>query len=239
MRRVLVTGGGSGIGRAVALGFAEAGDQVTITGRRLEPLQEVAEGRNITCATADVTREEDVAQLFETPFDVVVANAGSGGAAKVKDTSLEMWESTLSVNLTGVFLTFRAALQDMPKGGRLIAVASTAGLQGAANIGAYSASKHGVIGLVRSIAHEVAQSDVTCNAVCPGFVDTPMSERVIDGLMKRFGLDRDAAIKMVVAGNPAGRMITPEEVASAVAYLASPLASMVNGHAMAVTGGEV
>lgn len=239
MRRVLVTGGGSGIGQAVAIGFANAGDHVTITGRRLEPLQEVAKGHNITCAQADVTNEDDVDRLFEKPFDVVVANAGSGTAAKVKDTSLEVWESTLSVNLTGVFLTFRAALRDMPKGGRLIAVASTAGLKGWSNIGAYAASKHGVVGLVRSIAHEVAQSDVTCNAVCPGFVDTPMSERVIDGLMQRFDMDREAAIKMVVAGNPVGRMISPQEVASAVFYLASPDASMVNGHAMAVTGGEV
>lgn len=239
MKRVLVTGGGSGIGRAVALGFADAGDAVTITGRRMEPLQEVAKGRNITCVAADVTREEDVARVFDAPFDVVVANAGSGTAAKVKDTSLEVWKNTLSVNLTGVFLTFRAALQDMPKGGRLIAVASTAGLKGGANIGAYAASKHGVIGLVRSIAHEVAKSEITCNAVCPGFVDTPMSERVIEGLMKRFRIDRDDAIKMVVTDNPVQRMITPEEVASAVFYLASPQAAMVNGHAMAVTGGEV
>ncbi|MHA3914613.1 SDR family NAD(P)-dependent oxidoreductase [Halovulum sp. GXIMD14793] len=239
MTRVLVTGGGSGIGRVVARDFAAEGCDVVVAGRRMEPLQETAQGTAITCRTADMTDETAVAALFDQPFDVVVANAGSGKAAKVRDTSLQMWQDTLAVNLTGVFLTFRAALQDMGPGGRLIAVASTAGLKGGANIGAYAASKHGVIGLVRSIAHEVAGQGVTCNAVCPGFVDTPMSEGVITGLMQRFDMDRQAAIDMVVADNPMKRMIDPAEVSAAVRFLASPGASMVNGHALAVTGGEI
>ncbi len=238
MRRVLVTGGGSGIGRAIAQRFAEAGEAVTICGRRRDALEETAQGHDIAIATADVAREDEVAALFETPFDVVVANAGTGQAAKLVDTTLDNWNRTLAITLTGTFLTFRAALPGMGKGGRLIAIGSTASLQGGANIAAYAAAKHGVLGLVRSVAQEVAKKGITCNAVCPGFVDTPLAEKAVTGLMDRFGLDRDAAVAKVVAGNPVGRMIAPDEVAAAVLYLASPEAAMVNGHALSVSGGE-
>lgn len=239
MRRVLVTGGGSGIGRAVARAFADAGDAVTVAGRRIDALAETDGGRGMTCRAADVTDEASVAALFDAPYDVVVANAGMGRAAKVADTSLEMWNETLAVTLTGVFLTFRAALAGMGAGGRLIAVSSIAGLRGAANVAAYSAAKHGVMGLVRSLALEVAKAGITCNAVCPGFVDTPMADGAVQGLVKRFGLSEEDALARVVAGNPAGRIITPREVASAVLYLASAEAAMVNGHGLSISGGEV
>ncbi len=239
MRRVLVTGGGSGIGRAVAHAFAEAGDAVTIAGRRREALEETAAGRDMTCRVADVTDEASVAALFDEPYDVVVANAGTGKAAKVADTTLDMWNDTLAVTLTGVFLTFRSALAGMGEGGRLIAVSSIAGLKGGANIAAYAAAKHGVTGLVRSLAQEVAKAGITCNAVCPGFVDTPMADGAVRGLMKRFSINEEEAVARVVAGNPVGRMIAPEEVAAAVMYLASPAAAMVNGHALSMSGGEI
>jgi len=239
MRRVLVTGGGSGIGRAVARHMAARGDAVTLCGRRQGALEETAAGYEMTLATADVTKEDEVAALFTSPFDVVVANAGSGQAAKLVDTSLQMWNETLAVTLTGVFLTFRAALPGMGPGGRLIAVASTASLMGGANIAAYVAAKHGVLGLVRSIAQEVAKKGITCNAVCPGFVDTAMAETAIAGIMERFGIDRTAAEARVTSGNPIGGLIAPEEVAAAVEYLASSGARMVNGHALSVSGGEI
>ena len=238
-RRVLVTGGGSGIGRAVARDFAAAGDLVTICGRRMAALHETDGGRGMACRTCDVTQEAEVAALFEAPFDVVVANAGEGRAAKVANTSLALWNETLAVTLTGVFLTFRAALGGMGPGGRLIAVASTASLMGGANIAAYVAAKHGVLGLVRSLALEVAKKGITCNAVCPGYVATPMAERAADAVQARYGLSRAEAEAKLYEANPVGRMITAEEVAAAVMFLASPGAAMVNGHALAVSGGEV
>ena len=239
MRRILVTGGGSGIGRAIAQQFAEQGDAVTITGRRAEALRETDDGRGMTCITADIADEAAVTALFETPFDVVVANAGMGKAMKLADTPLDVWDQTMRVNLTGVFLTFREALREMPRGGRLIAIASTASLQGGPNLSAYAASKHGVLGLVRSLAHEVARQGITCNAVCPGFVDTPMADTAVENVMNRFGLEREAAIAEITSRNPMRRMIEPEEVVAAVQFLASPEASMINGHAMSVSGGEI
>ena len=239
MRRVLVTGGGSGIGRAVARAFAGAGDAVTIAGRRREALEETADGFGIEVREADVTDEGQVAALFDAPFDVVVANAGAGKAARLKDTSLEMWNDTLAVNLTGVFLTFRAAYPAMGPGGRLIALASTASLKGGPAVAAYSAAKHGVLGLVRSLALEVAKSGITVNAVCPGYVDTPMAEAAVAGLMARQGISEAEAVAKVTGGNPMGRLISTDEVVAAVMFLASPGASMVNGHALSVSGGEI
>jgi NAD(P)-dependent dehydrogenase (short-subunit alcohol dehydrogenase family) len=239
MSRVLVTGGGSGIGRGIAQDFAARGHDVTVAGRGMDGLRETAQGYDMTCRTVDVTEEALVDALFEQPFDIVVANAGSGTAQRVADMPLSVWQNTIDVNLTGVFLTFRAALQGMGTGGRLIAVASTASLKGGANIAAYAAAKHGVLGLVRSLAIEVARGGITCNAVCPGFVDTDMGQAAVTGVMDRLNLPRDKAERMVVSGNPMRRMIDVDEVTAAVRFLASPEASMVNGHAMSVSGGEI
>ncbi|WP_341234661.1 SDR family NAD(P)-dependent oxidoreductase [uncultured Sulfitobacter sp.] len=239
MVRVLVTGGGSGIGRAIARHFAQDGADVTIAGRRMDALEETNAGRGMTCRALDVTNEVSVQALFDAPYDIVIANAGAGKPSKLRDMTLADWQSTLDVNLTGTFLTFRAALAGMQAGGRLIAIASTAGLQGGPNISAYVAAKHGVLGLVRALAKEVARDGITCNAVCPGFVDTDMGQTAVTNVMTRFDIPREKAEKMVVGGNPMRRMITTDEVVAAVAFLASPGASMVNGHALSVSGGEI
>lgn len=239
MRRVLVTGGGAGIGRAIARAFADAGEAVTICGRRMDPLEATAEGYDMTLRQADVTDEASVAALFDAPFDIVVANAGIARNAKLTDLTLQDWNDTLSVTLTGVFLTFRAALPTMTAGGRLIAVASTASLQGGATLGAYSAAKHGVLGLVRSTAKEVAKAGITCNAICPGFVDSEMATGAAEGVARKFGVSQDKAMELIVAANPMRRLIAPEEVAAAALFLASSGAASVNGHALSVSGGEI
>ncbi len=239
MRQVLITGGGSGIGQAVARDFAAQGDSVTIAGRRMDALEETNAGGDMRCLTVDVTDEASVKTLFDRPYDVVVANAGSGHAMPVAKMPLDVWNDTLAVNMTGVFLTFRAALAEMPAGGRLIAMASIASLKGGANLAAYAAAKHGVLGLVRSLAIEVAKSGITCNAVCPGFVDTAMADGAVRNVMKMMDIDREKAEKMLVSNNPMRRMITCDEVVAAVRFLASPEASMINGHDLVVSGGEI
>jgi len=236
--RVLVTGGGSGIGRAIARAFAESGADVTITGRREDALEETSQGR-MTCRVADITNEGAVGALFDRPFHTVIANAGAGSPAALTDITLADWNAMLAVNLTGTFLTFREGLRGMEGGGRLIAVASIAALKGASHLAAYTASKHGVLGLVRATAQEVARRGITCNAICPGFVDTPMADAAIANTMQRLDIDREAAIAKVAAGNPARRLIDPSEVAATALFLASPGAAMVNGHALSVSGGEV
>jgi len=239
MSRVLVTGGGSGIGRAIAQDFAARGHDVVVAGRTLAALEETAQGSAISCRAVDVTDKAQVDALFAAPFDIVLANAGAGTAMRVRDMPLDVWQNTLAVNLTGVFLTFQAGLREMGAGGRLIAIASTASLKGGANIAAYAAAKHGVLGLVRSLAIEVARNGITCNAVCPGFVDTDMGQAAVTNVMERLDLPRDKAERMVVGGNPMRRMIDVDEVTAAVRFLASPEASMVNGHALSVSGGEI
>ena len=239
MKRALITGGGSGIGRTLAERFHDNGYAVTICGRKLAPLEDTAKGRDIRCYQADVTSESDIEALFDAPYDIVVANAGGGGAGKLASLSLEEWNTTLAVNLTGTFLTFRQALCHPAAQMRLIAIASTASLKGNASVPAYTAAKHGVLGLVRSIALEMAKTGRTCNAICPGFTETALSENAIMGLMERFDLSRDAALDKITAGNPQRRLISPDEIAATALFLASAEASAINGHALSVSGGEI
>lgn len=240
-KRVLVTGGGTGTGADLAQGFAAAGAAVTIAGRRPGPLESVAaQAPGITAEIADVTDEASVAALFDAPpYDIVIANAGAADSAPLTRTSLSMWNEMLAVNLTGTFLTFRAALiSGMGPGGRLIAVASIAGLKGAPYVAAYAAAKHGVVGLVRSLAHEVARREITANAICPGFLDTEMTERTLANITARTALSRDEALASILAQNPQRRLVTPAEVTATALWLASPGAAAVNGQAIPLTGGE-
>ena len=169
----------------------------------------------------------------------VIANAGWGASGKTAKLSLADWNATLAVNLTGTFLTFRQALRSDPRPSRLIAIASTASLKGNASVPAYTAAKHGVLGLVRSIALDVAKTNTTCNAICPGFTETDLAETAITGLMSRFNIDRSEATAKVAAGNPRGNLISPDEIAQTALFLASKGASAINGHALSVSGGEI
>ena len=239
MRRILITGGGSGIGRAIAQHYADQGDDVTIAGRRMDALAETDGGRGMTCKQVDVTDETSVKALFDKPYDVVIANAGAGTAMRVADMPLEVWQSTLAVNLTGVFLTFREALNGMTAGGRLIAIASTAGLKGYPYVSGYCAAKHGVVGLTRALAVELAPTGITVNAVCPGFVETPMLDQSVQTIVEKTGKSADDVRKSLVGGNPQKRFIQPGEVAKTVVWLCSEAAGSVNGHALSVSGGEI
>ncbi|AZO26205.1 MULTISPECIES: SDR family NAD(P)-dependent oxidoreductase [Mesorhizobium] len=246
-RHALVTGGGSGVGKAIALVLAEAGVTVTICGRREAALAEVAkENDRIFAIAADVTDEAEMATLYEKaeaargPFDIVVANAGMAGSAPAHKTALVDWRRTLDVNLTGAFLTVKPALAGMlaRKQGRIVFVASTAGLKGYAYVAPYVAAKHGVVGLMRALAAETAKSGVTVNAVCPGFVETDMLEESVRRIVEKTGRSADDARASLSAINPQGRFIQPEEIAAAVLWLCSDAARSITGQAISVSGGE-
>jgi NAD(P)-dependent dehydrogenase (short-subunit alcohol dehydrogenase family) len=239
-KRVLITGGGTGVGADLARGFAAAGAEVVIAGRRLAPLEDVAARVGARAVTADVTDEESVAAMFAAagPCDIVIANAGAAESAPLGRTTLAQWNAMMAVNLTGVFLTFRAGLGQMKGWGRLIAVASTAGLKGYAYVAPYAAAKHGVVGLTRSLALEVARKPVTVNALCPGFLDTEMTERSVANIMDKTGMDATAARASLEATNPQKRLIQPAEVTAAALWLCANGSEGINGQAIAIAGGE-
>lgn len=246
-KHALATGGGSGVGKAIALALAEAGVNVTICGRREAELAKVAgESERIFGIAADVTDEASMATLYQEaeaargPFDIVVANAGMAGSAPAHKTSLADWQRTLDVNLTGAFLTVKPALAGMlaRKTGRIVFVASTAGLKGYAYVAPYVAAKHGVVGLMRALAAETAKSGVTVNAVCPGFVETDMLEESIARIVEKTGRSAEDARASLATTNPQGRFIQPEEIASAVLWLCSDAARSITGQAISVSGGE-
>ncbi|TPI77265.1 SDR family NAD(P)-dependent oxidoreductase [Mesorhizobium sp. B2-8-9] len=246
-KHALVTGGGSGVGKAIAEALAAEGVAVTICGRREAALAEVAkESDRIFAVTADVTNEAAMADVYQKaeaargPFDIVVANAGMAGSVAAHKTALADWQRTLDVNLTGAFLTVKPGLAGMlaRKTGRIIFIASTAGLKGYAYVAPYVAAKHGVVGLMRALAAETAKSGVTVNAVCPGFVETEMLEESVQRIVEKTGRSTDEARASLAATNPQGHFIQPEEVAAAVLWLCSDAARSITGQAISISGGE-
>lgn len=241
-KRAVITGGGSGIGADMALAFAQAGAEVTITGRRKAVLQAVAEQHQaIHFSVVDVTDETAMVALFEQlgRVDIVIANAGAAESAPFAKTSFEQWQRMLNVNLSGVFLTLREGLKQLNDGGRLIAVASTAGLKGYAYVGAYCAAKHGVVGLVRALAAETATRNMTVNALCPGFTDTPLLAASVDHIVAKTGQTMEQANAHFRSTNPTGRLVTAAEVTAAALWLCSTHSGAINGQAISISGGEV
>lgn len=239
-RRVLITGGGSGVGADLARGFAAAGAHVVIAGRRADALAAVAGPIDAQAIAADVTDEASVIALFDAagPLDIVIANAGAADTAPFQHLTLDQFRAIVDVNLTGTFLTLREGLRRMDGWGRLIAVASTAGLKGFPYVAHYTAAKHGVVGLIRALAQEVARREITANALCPGFLETEMTARSIANITQKTGRSADQARAALAANNPQKRLIDPGEVTEAALFLCSPAARGINGQAIAIDGGE-
>ena len=241
-KSAFVTGGGSGVGAVIALQLAQAGAQVTICGRRLDPLQTVAASQSgIRAVVADITDEAAIsAAIAQTAPDIVIANAGASESAPFVKTELAAFERMMTVNLTGTFLTLREgarAMQGKPWG-RLIAIASTAGLKGYPYVAPYAAAKHGVVGMVKSLALELVRKGITVNAICPGFLDTEMTERSIANIVAKTGRTAVEARASLEATNPMHRLVPPEDVAQAVLWLCAAGSDMVTGQAISVSGGE-
>jgi 3-hydroxybutyrate dehydrogenase len=248
-RHALVTGGGRGIGRTVAAALVAAGAKVTVVGRDGAALERaVAEGAAHGAAVADVTDEaslsaalRDIAARDRGPIELLIANAGAAESAPFARSDDQLFRRMLEVNLMGVVHAAQAVLGQMIERGfgRIVAVASTAGLKGYPYVSAYCAAKHAVVGLVRSLALETATTGVTVNAVCPGFTDTDLVGASLDRIVAKTGRGRDEALAELVKHNPQKRLVAPAEVADAVLWLCGDGARSVTGQAIAVAGGEV
>ena len=244
-RHALITGGGSGIGAAAARGLAAEGARVSLLGRRREPIEQVARdvgGKAFACDITDRAAMETAfaaARDANGPFDFVILNAGIGDSAPFARTGRASFDAIVATNLTAVFDGAQLALSDLLSGKdkRLIVVASVAGLKGAAYAAPYAASKHGAVGLVRSLALEFAKTALTVNAVCPSFVDTPMVDDSAARISRATKRSDGEARSALAALNASGRLVTAEEVAASIVNLCHPLSRSINGACVTIDGG--
>lgn len=242
-KHIIVTGGGSGVGATIAAELNAKGAKVTIMGRQESRLQK----QNLPYQICDVTQASSVVNAFEKaradlgPISAVVANAGAAESVPFAKMSPDQLQDMLAVNLIGVANVWQAALADMKTAGwgRLIAVASTAGLKGYPYVSAYCAAKHGVVGLTRAVALELASTDITVNSICPGFTETPLLERSVENIIEKTGMSAEAAYQSLRAGNPQKRFIQTDEVAAMAVWLCSEGARSVTGQALSLSGGEI
>ncbi len=244
-KHALVTGGGSGIGAAIARVLIDKGARVTIAGRNRSRLETTAAELGASLQVLDVTDREQVTAAFRSAekehgaIDVLINNAGVAESAPFAKMSDDHWEKMIGVNLTGVYYCCREAIGGMldKGGGRIVNVASVAGLRGSGYIAAYCAAKHGVVGLTRALAAEYASKNITVNAVCPGYVDTDIVRNAVANIVKATGRSEEEALAEIVKTNPQGRLITADEVADTVIWLCRQ--QSVNGQSIVIDGGEV
>ncbi len=252
-QHALITGASRGIGAAVAKAFAEAGASLSLTARNGEEISAAAAalsheyGIIATGYAADATDADQVGATIQSATTthgaptILVNNAGGADSVPFLKETRAQWDHTLTLNLTSTFVSMQAVLPAMLEAGygRIINMASTAGLKGYAYVSSYCAAKHGVIGLTRATALETARKGVTVNAVCPGYTDTPMVADAVDKIVEKSGRTREETIAELAAGNPQRRLVDPEEVAATVLWLALPSSSSITGQSIAVAGGEV
>ena len=244
-RHALITGGGTGIGAAAAAHLSAAGAKLSLLGRRLEPLQAIAESHGGIALGCDVTAPEQIENAFEEartlngPIDLLIVNAGIAESAPFHKMTRESWDKIIATNLTAAFDCARAAIGDLLKSerGRLVVVASVASLRGVPYAAHYAASKHGLLGLMRSLAAEYAKTNLTVNAVCPGYVDTPMTDQSVARVSEITGRRQEDARSAITNMNASGRLVDPQAIGNVIAMLCLPLSRDINGAAVTIDGG--
>ena len=244
-RHALITGGGTGIGAAAAAHLDAAGAKLSLLGRRMEPLQQVAEQLSGYAVACDVTQTDQIAKAFEEartingPIDLLIVNAGIAESAPFHKMTRDSWDKIIATNLTAAFDCAQAALPDLMKSdnGRLVFVASVASLRGVPYAAHYAASKHGLLGLMRSLAAEYAKTNLTVNAVCPGYVDTPMTDQSVARVSQITGRSEQESRGAITSMNASGRLVDPEAIGKMIATLCLPLSRDINGAAVTIDGG--